>query len=193
MEIYLLRHGTTIQSGTYTGRSDVELSADGEHQILSLAPRLKSVDFDACFCSPLKRCRQTLALLDIIAECNFVESLKEIDFGLWEGLSFKQIQNSYPDQLDSWARQGDDFRFPGGERIKTFNSRIIDWFDKLLTKDFNRVLIVAHGGVVRTGICHLVGIDSTKAFVFNPKEGRVAKISVDDGFGQLEYFNCADW
>lgn len=190
MEIYLLRHGTTIQSGTYTGSSDVELSAGGRHQILSISRFFNSIGFDACFCSPLKRCRQSFTLLDINTECVLAESLREIDFGLWEGLSFKEIRDSYPDQLDSWTREGDDFRFPGGERIRTFNLRIIDWFDKLLTKDLNRVLIVAHGGVVRTGICHLVGIDSGSAFVFNPKEGRVAKVNVDDGLGQLEYFNC---
>ncbi|RZW25037.1 MAG: hypothetical protein EX260_03490, partial [Desulfobulbaceae bacterium] len=71
-------------------------------------------------------------------------------------------------------------------------SRVTGWLDNLLTKEFNRVLIVAHGGVIRIAICHLLGIDTARAFAFNPMEGRVAMVHVVDGFGQLEMLNCID-
>ena len=190
MEIYLLRHGKTALSGTYTGSTDVELSAGGRHQARSLSSFLNQVHFDHCFCSPLVRCRETYTLLDIDLECSFAECLKEIDFGDWEGLSFDGIQTRYTDHLAKWTREGEDFRFPGGEEIRSFNTRVSEWFDKLLTKDFNRVLIVAHGGVLRTSICHLLGIDQSSGFAFNPKEGAVSKVIVTNGFCHLEFFNC---
>lgn len=190
MEIYLVRHGESISAGTYTGSIDVELSAGGRQQVRSLSIVFNQLVFDHCFCSPLGRCRETFALLDVDSECSLVESLKEIDFGDWEGLSFDEIQSRYPDQLAKWTCEDNDFRFPGGERIRAFNTRVSEWFDKLLTKDFNRVLIVAHGGVLRAGICHLLGIDSSRAFAFSPKEGAVSKISVTNGFAHLEFFNC---
>ena len=189
MEIYLVRHGETISSGTYTGSTDVELSPAGRQQARSLGLFLDQLHFDHCFCSPLVRCRDTFTLLDVDSDCSFTESLKEIDFGDWEGLSFDDIQTHYPDQLAEWSRESNDFRFPGGEKIRTFNTRISEWFDKLLTKDFNRVLIVAHGGVLRAGVCHLLGIDSRHAFAFSPKEGAVSKISATDGFAHLDFFN----
>ena len=136
------------------------------------------------------RCRQTLALLGVDSECRFAESLKEIDFGSWEGLSFTQVQRDYADELNDWVREDEDFGFPGGERIRAFNSRVVTWFDNLLTNDFNRVLIVAHGGVIRIAISHLLGIETTRAFVFDPMEGRVSMVHVVDGFGRLELFNC---
>ena len=190
MELYLLRHGKTVLSGTYTGSTDVELSASGKRQARSIGSFLNQIRFDYCFCSPLIRCRETYTLLEIDSLCNFAESLKEIDFGGWEGLTFDEIQARYPDQIAKWTRQGEDFIFPQGEKIKTFNMRVSEWFDKLLTKDFDRVLIVAHGGVLRTGLCHLLGIDNSSGFAFNPKEGAVSKVMVSNGFGHLEFFNC---
>ncbi|MEJ2136744.1 MAG: histidine phosphatase family protein [Desulfofustis sp.] len=191
MEIYLLRHGHTPQPGTYTGSTDVELSIEGTRHVSNLSPLFDQLDFDCCFCSPLSRCRQTVSLLAIDAELIFDDCLREIDFGDWEGLSFADVQANYPEQLDKWAREGEDFTFPGGETIRTFNARISGWFDKLLTNKFNRVLIVAHGGVIRAGISHLLGIDQPRAFVFNPKEAGVSKIRVIDGYGNLEFFNCS--
>lgn len=190
MEIYLLRHGQTLKPRTYTGSTDVELSLEGSQQVSDLSPLFEQLEFEYCFSSPLVRCRQTVSLLAIDSPCSFDESLREIDFGVWEGLSFDEVQASYPDQLDKWVSEGEDFIFPGGEKIRTFNARITRWFDNLLTKKFNRVLIVAHGGVIRIGICHLIGID-LKTFVINPKEAGVSKISIVDGFGHLEFYNCS--
>jgi alpha-ribazole phosphatase len=190
VEIYLLRHGHTLQAGTYTGSTDVKLSAEGKQQITTLSPYFQSIKFDHCFCSPLIRCRQTLTLLGVDTECRFDDNLKEIDFGVWEGLSFVQVQKNFPNQLNDWVRADEDFSFPGGERIRAFNSRVVNCFDNLLTNNFNRVLIVAHGGVIRIAICHLLGIVTARAFAFNPMEGRVSMVHLVDGFGRLEMLNC---
>ncbi len=190
MDIYLLRHGHTLQAGTYTGSTDVELSAEGRQQIATLSPYFQAIKFDHCFCSPLIRCRQTLTLLGVDIECSFDDNLKEIDFGAWEGLSFVQVQKKFPNQLNDWGREGEDFSFPGGERIRAFNSRVVNWVDNVLTNNFNRVLIVAHGGVIRIAICHLLGIETARAFAFNPKEGRISMVHLVNGFGRLDMLNC---
>ena len=190
MEIYLLRHGQTLQAGTYTGSTDVELSAEGRQQIATLSTYFQSIKFDHCLCSPLIRCRQTLTLLGVDIEYRFDDDLKEIDFGTWEGLSFAEVQKKFPNQLNDWIREDEDFSFPGGERIRAFNSRVVNCLDNLLTNDFNRVLIVAHGGVIRIAICHLLGIETARAFSFNVMEGRASMVHVSDGFGRLEMLNC---
>lgn len=190
MEIYLLRHGETMQSGTYTGSTNVELSVEGRQQIVSLSPFLQSIRFDTCFCSPLIRCVHTVTLLGLECDPVFDDHVKEIDFGSWEGLSFEQVQKDFSDQLTDWEREGENFSFPGGEMIRAFNSRITCWLDNLLTKDFNRVLIVTHGGVIRIALCYLLGLEADRAFAFNPREGRVSIVNVVDGFGQLQKLNC---
>lgn len=192
MEIYLLRHGRTTQPGTYTGLRDVELCDTGRTQINSLQPLFSHSIFDHCYCSPLLRCRQTLELLDLKAVCTIDENLQEICFGQWEGLRVDQIEERFPGQIGQWSRLQENFRFPGGDMIVEFNDRVCRWFDKLLKKDFNRVLIVSHAGVLRTAICHLLGIDISHCFAFNIKEAGVAAVTVSDGFGRLDFFNCSD-
>ena len=196
VEIYLLRHGQTVQSGTYTGISEVSLSEAGRQQIRSLIPVIGQLEFNHCFCSTLRRCRESYELLDIAAPCTFDEDLREIDFGKWEGLSFEQIQKAYDDQFNDWMTQGESFSFPGGEKISSFNDRVIGWFDSLLTRDLDRVLIVAHGGVLRIGLCHLLDVKESRTFSYNFKEGALSQVEVDDGFTRLEFFNytgMAQW
>lgn len=190
VEIYLLRHGQTAQSGTYTGITDVSLSAEGKRQIRALIPIITELEFDHCFCSPLLRCIETYALLDIGLPYTDDKDLKEINFGSWEGLTFQQIQKDFADQLNQWEDQGDSFTFPGGERISSFNERVKGWFGALLANDFNRVLIVAHGGVLRIGLCHLLGVDEGRAFAFNFKEGALTHVAVNNGSARLEFHNC---
>ncbi len=189
MEIYLLRHGATRRPGTYIGRSDIELSEKGRVQVRALRPFVSAFRFDQCYCSPLSRCRETFELLDIASPCTMDNNLQEIDFGQWEGLSFAQIEARFPSQLERWVEQQDRFQFPDGDLITAFNDKIRRWCDNLLTKKLERVFIVSHGGVIRAALCHLLGIDSTKAFAFHVKEGCVAALTVDDGFGRLEFFN----
>ncbi len=190
MHIYLLRHGVTTHPGTYSGCSDVSLSDEGRDQIRSLRSFFSKLVFDQCYCSPLSRCRETYELLDIDLPCTIDDELREIDFGRWEGLSFDQIEERFPDQLEQWVEQQDNFQFPGGDLITAFNARICGWFDKLLTKEHEHVFIVSHGGVLRIGLCHMLGFDPARAFAFHIKEGRVCSLTMKDGYGRLDQFNC---
>jgi len=170
--------------------SDIRLSTHGESQVRRISPLLKEARIEHCYCSPLSRCRDTLRLLDLDCPVTFDEGVREIDFGLWEGLSFDQVQRKYPDQADRWATQHDDFTFPGGAHIGTFNLTIQQWFDVLLQTGHNRVLVVAHGGVLRTGLRHLLGVVGDKGFGMNLSEAAITKVSLHKGYPYLEKFNC---
>lgn len=156
---------------------------------MSLQPVLADLVFDQCYCSPLKRCRETLAILGLEIACTVDKQLREIDFGQWEGLRFDQVEQRFPGQIERWSSLQERFRFPGGDEIARFNRRVCCWFDKLLKNNFNHVLIVSHAGVMRIAICHLLGIDRSNAFAFSIGEAALVKVAVNDGFGRLEYFN----
>ena len=156
---------------------------------MDLKPLLAEPVFDRCYCSPLKRCRETLALLELETACRIDEELREINFGQWEGLRFDQVQQRFPGQIDRWSILQEAFRFPGGDEIAQFNRRVCCWFDTLLKDTFGRVLIVSHAGVIRIAICHLLGIDLSHVFAFSLGEAGLAKVAMTDGFGRLEYLN----
>ena len=190
MEIYLLRHGRTTQPGTYTGISDVQLSKSGEEQVSALSSLFSSHNFDRCYSSPLIRCRSTFEALGIDNDCVYDERLREINFGQWEGLTFKQVETQFPGQLDLWKTQKQKFHFPNGDLLSDFSSRIEEWFEELLRGDFERVLIVSHGGVIRVALCHLLGIGNEFLFSFTISEATVSMVAHEHGFARLELLNC---
>lgn len=189
-DIYLLRHGQTTQPGTFTGVTDVSLSLTGKAQIQRISPLLEKARIEHCFCSPLARCMETVRLLKLTCGVTVDDTLKEINFGLWEGLNFDQITQRYPNETKLWNEQKEAFFFPGGEQIHQFNGRIHQWFDELLNTGHNRVLVVAHGGVLREGLKALLGIGRGDAFVLNFAEGAVSRITIREGYPNLECFNC---
>lgn len=189
MELYLLRHGQTTHPGTYTGVTEKPLSEHGCRQILELAPALRRLRFDRCFCSPLGRCRKTFELLAITEECQYEPGLKEIDFGNWEGRRFSELQELDPENVQRWVAEGERFTFPGGENIGRFVQRVSGWFDSIRQHDYQRVLVVSHGGVIRHGICHLLGLDSVQADRFEIQEGAVSLVLVASGYAVLKQLN----
>jgi alpha-ribazole phosphatase len=190
VEIYLLRHGRTTRPGTFTGITDIGLAREGEKQIRKISPLLEAARIEACYCSPLSRCRDTLRLIVLNCEVTFDEALKEIDFGVWEGMKYSQILSAYPEEAARWDELRERFTFPGGASISGFNRGVWNWFDKLLNCGHERVLVVAHGGVLREGLRRLLGLDADCPFGFNIAEGGVSRITIRDGQPCLEYFNC---
>lgn len=160
--IFLVRHGVTTltQERRYCGVSNARLSSRGIRQSECLAGLLSDEKFTSIYTSPLERCLETTGPVarshDIRPEP--VAGLSEIDFGLWEGLTFEEIQAGYGERLKEWFDKPDDFIFPEGESVCDFRGRVLRSLDTILNgQDQGDLLIVAHGGSIRVIICHLCG------------------------------------
>jgi alpha-ribazole phosphatase len=189
MHIYLVRHGRTTAPDAYNGSTDIALSPEGMNQARRSALRLSSVSFDACYCSPLQRCRDTFQLLDVTIEATIADELREIDFGHWEGLTLAQIAERDKANLDRWQQQRGRFSFPGGEGIEPFSRRVADWFDQLATRGHQRVLVVTHAGVIRRALCHLLGLGHDHVYTFGIKEAGITLVNHRPDFCVLEFLN----
>ena len=189
MNIYFLRHGQTVAAGSYTGSTDVPLSAEGISQILNISSYLRGIIIDFAYCSTLVRCRKSFELLQLAVECSFDAALTEIDFGTWETRSFNQIYRDDRQNMEEWFRLREAFTFPEGDNIRQFSSRIKDWFQNLGDGRYKNVLVVSHAGVIKHAIAHLLGLDINQADQFEVVEGRVSLVSIDDGFAVLKYLN----
>ncbi len=146
MLIYLLRHGATAYNaeGRYQGRTDVPLSAAGR-------AALNRADFspETVYVSPLSRTAETAAILFPGAEAVPVPALAEMDFGAFEGRSFREMEHNAA--YRAWVEGGCGGRCPGGEDRETFSARVCGAFahlvDQCLDHGAERLVIVAHGGV----------------------------------------------
>jgi alpha-ribazole phosphatase len=189
MHIYLVRHGRTIAPDAYNGSTDIALSPEGMQQARYSSSLLTAIAFDACYCSPLQRCRDTLDLLGVPVTATIENELREIDFGRWEGLTLAQIAERDQLNLDRWQRERGRFSFPGGEGIETFSQRVADWFDRLATRDHQRVLVVTHAGVIRRALCHLLGFGHDHVYTFGIREAGITLVHRRPDFCVLEFLN----
>jgi broad specificity phosphatase PhoE len=176
--LFLVRHGITAlnEQQRYCGVSDVCLSALGRRQSLLLRDLLRQEEFTSLYISPLKRCIETI---DPIAQSHALSpeplvGLSEINFGLWEGLTFEEIQSAYPDRLKAWCDEPDAFTFPQGEPVRDFRTRVLDALERILAHEGNS-LVVAHGGSLRVIISHLCGwgMDCLHSFALEPASSTI--------------------
>jgi broad specificity phosphatase PhoE len=151
----------------------------------TLAGRLAQWSPQACFCSPLQRCRQTAAAVAPGLPLNLDRDLREIDFGRWEGRTFSEAASEDPALVERWAAMSSDFAFPGGESVGAFLRRVGASVERLLCAEAETVLAITHGGVIRMMVCQLLGLDPRHYAAFDVPYATTVVIDVLDGKGVL--------
>ena len=164
----LLRHGQTQLSveKRFSGRLDAPLSETGEAQAAAAAARLRGQVFDAVISSPLRRARATAeaALPGLVApegrgEVAFVvdDALRETDFGVWEGLTFAEARELYPDELSAWLADP-AVPPPGGESLAATIERVRGALDRQRAAfPGGRLLVVSHMGPIKSAASLALG------------------------------------
>ncbi|MFB7260114.1 bifunctional RNase H/acid phosphatase [Streptomyces nojiriensis] len=148
----LLRHGETALTPqkrfSGSGGSDPELSPAGHRQAAAVAEALAARGtIQTVISSPLLRCRETAhAVADRLGLTVTVEEgLREVDFGAWEGLTFAEVQQRFPDDLQAWLDSPKAAPTGGGESFMSATRRISATRDRLLSAHAGRtVLLVTH-------------------------------------------------
>lgn len=149
--LLLVRHGETEWNALrrLQGQQDIALSARGEDQARAIAPMIASLKPDHAMTSDLQRARSTAALLGFPrAYCE--PRLREQGLGNWTGKRIASICNASPDAYNAW-RAG-DYLPPEGEDWMLFRQRVLDTLYDALQLDVGTVLMVCHGGVIRTAL-----------------------------------------
>ncbi len=128
--IILVRHGETelTQQGRYSGRGDVELSDEGQAQAMAAGGRVVGIssDVSVVLTSPLRRCVRTAELIAAQAgnvSVVVVDDLIECDFGEWEGLTFAEVRERWPQEMTTWL-ESTSAAPPGGESFQTVAKRV---------------------------------------------------------------------
>ena len=149
--LVLVRHGETELTAKrrYSGRRDVPLTERGLMQAAATATRVAAIADGAAVVatSPLSRCRRTA---EEIARALGgppvvdVAGLVECDFGEWEGLTFAEVRERWPQQLDEWLGST-AVAPPGGESFADVATRVSDAVSRLLREHSGRtVVVVSH-------------------------------------------------
>jgi alpha-ribazole phosphatase len=163
-KIYLLRHGEVAwnSKNAYVGSTDLPLNSTGLKQAELAAKDFKLKNISAVYSSDLKRAVQTAGSIAGALELSvtLLPELREVDYGLWEGLSEKEIAANYPDILAPWRADVKGVRIPGGETFQELCDRAFPAFTRIAEENADgNAVVVAHKSTNRVLICAALGID----------------------------------
>lgn len=176
MEVILIRHTSVdVPSGTCYGQTDVPLRSTFPEEARAVREGLANhLPFDAVYTSPLSRCTR------LAAYCGYPDArrdarLLEMNFGAWEMQRYDEIRDPhlaewYADYLHQPATDGESFE----EQLK----RVSSFLDELRKKNYRRVAVFTHGGVVVCALIYAGLVRPEEAFSQVPSYGGVISISL---------------
>mgnify|MGYP001166324474 FL=1 len=158
MELHLIRHGQTNwnEERRAQGQSDSKLTKIGKEQAIALGEKIEQIKFDKIFCSSSLRTRQTAELVFPKTECNieYLDSLREIFLGPWEGKLYKDIEVENPQSHNHFWKEPHLFKLTGAENFYQLQKRAIKVVESIVEKfESKKVVIVSHGALIKTLLC----------------------------------------
>jgi len=176
VRLYLARHGQIygFEKQVMCGFTDIPLTPIGRMQMERLAERLHLADIGIIYSSDLQRSSLGAQIIarDHDAEVFQLPELRELNFGTWEGLSLTELTEQFPEEAAKRKAEILNYQIPEGETILSFSKRISACLNSILAGNHDRdILIVAHKGVNRVILCHLLELDLSNVFVFQQDYG----------------------
>lgn len=163
--LYIVRHGETEWNVIHRmqGQKDSKLTAKGEGQAKNLGNKLRNIKFDAVFSSDLLRAKRTAEIIKLERDLDIATSkvLRERTFGEFEGMSGVEYQRQTEKLFKKYQQLSEDkklkFKFGiGYESDEEILSRFITILREIGVGFLNKnVLVVTHGGMIRTFLYHL--------------------------------------
>ena len=173
--LIFVRHGETAYNAEsrLQGQLDVPLNARGREQARAVGGTLRSRvgreidrldEAQAFFASPLERARETMEIardaMGLPPSRYWLDpALKELSFGIWEGMTWREIEGRYVRDLEARKRDRWNFAPLGGESYAMLATRVRPWLDALPGDAF----VVSHGGVARALMTLIAGVTPAKA------------------------------
>lgn len=145
-QVWLVRHGSSQMagSGRWQGWTDVGLSEEGRRQACNCFVSGQLPVVDMVYCSSLKRCSETAAIILPRAQIISDHRLRTRSLGRWEGWTTTQIA----DDGGEWFSPFAEGRPPGGESLDDFVRRVSEALTDILKEGRPLNVVITHGAVI---------------------------------------------
>lgn len=168
MEIYLIRHiEPDLEKGICYGQLDVPIPTNYKEQHEGIIANLPK-DYDAIYSSPLTRCK--LLSQQISKNVIFDDRLMEVNFGDWEGKKWDNINQT---ELNHWMENYIEVAPSNGESLTQLIIRFSSFMNDFKKKNFKKVIIVTHAGIIRSAMNVLNNIPIDKIMMEKVDFGEV--------------------
>ncbi len=193
--VMLVRHGETDASmkGRCYGKLDVPLSTEGVSQVKKTAQLIAPLQPTFIVSSPRIR---ALDSAEIIAHrCQLSvsvnEQFAELDFGDLEGERYEDVEAEHPKFFAQWMSNPTQVTFPNGESYQSMAERVVMGYDALLQNNRDaKCVLVAHGGVIRIILAHVLELDAGNVFRLDQS---YAGISCIDYYESTPVLRVMNW
>lgn len=194
VKLILVRHALTVdnQKSRLSGHIDSYISEEGKEQIDKITNYLKDFDIDKIYTTTSSRTKDTVKKLSELKSIEIIEkeSLKEISFGDFEGLTFDEIKDKYPKEFQDMIEKGYEYKYPNGESLIDSYNRVCIELDNIISNNDDRtILICSHGGTIRNIITYLISNSYKHHWNFKIDNGSVTILEVQDGFTVITAMN----
>ncbi len=152
--ILAIRHGETAWNvdTRIQGHLDIPLNEKGQWQAARLARALAGRDaIHAIYSSDLQRAHDTARAIAAATGAPLAThaGLRERCFGRFEGRTYAEIEQTWPEESEHWRRRTPEWAPAGGESLLTMRARIAQVLDELAARHpGQQIALVAHGGVL---------------------------------------------
>lgn len=192
--LVFIRHGVTElnKRGIYFGHLNPSLSDDGIEQLEKTKNILKNIDYDIIYSSGLKRASETAQIINIKGkEIVLDERLKELNFGIFEGYSYKELQEIYPSELEKSEKNWKQYNYITGESVEELQKRAVEFVEEVKIEKCVKV-IVTHWGVINSILSYYFSNGLDSYWKFDVKNGGVVIIEFVDNFPILKGLNIGE-
>ena len=174
--LYLIRHGELLKArpNTYHGQMDVELAPAGVAQLERVADRLAGAPLRAVYASTLRRSAQGAEQVAKRHGLPVVQypAFREKHFGVWEGLTYEEVAERFPEDWARWLADPPTLKPPGGETYLEMQARVLAALAEIVAAHpASEIALVGHGGVNRAILCHALGLDLRYVFRIEQDHG----------------------
>lgn len=202
--LILIRHGVTPLTAQkrFSGglaSSNPGLSDEGRDQVKATAQWVSpaGASIDSVIASPVRRTRESGEIVAAALGLGLAEEpgFAEMEFGVWDGLTFAEVSQKFPGQVEKWVARDPDYAPEGGETLNEVRTRVLAALDRVLDKHRGQtVAVVSHVTPIKLIVSHCLGIGIDGLFTMELSPASVTVVSFftdDDGDvrGSLRLFN----
>lgn len=183
MEIHLIRH-TAVDNpeNLCYGFAEMPLLKEYQQDFESLN---LDEDFDVIISSPAQRCRLLAEYFKL--DYSTDERLREMNFGNWELKKWTEIPEQ---EINPWYEDFIHVKASGGENLLEMQTRVLSFWNELIAeKDIQKVLIIAHAGVIRLILQAVLKFPLDNMFNIQIDYGKKVIVDVNEGYFSIKKLN----
>lgn len=191
-KVILIRHGETDWSyqKRYCGFTDIDLNEKGRQQARRLLKRLSKEKIHKVYSSDMKRTLQFAEIVFKDLPAEEMLDLREMNFGIFEGLTYKDIMEKYPKVYREWLGNPLDIIVPRGESLKTLARRVRKALKRILSQNSDKkVAVFTHGGPIRVILCDILELDLKEVWKIEQGLASISIIEFVEGRGKVHLLN----